>query len=255
MGAEFARKTRIEKQLQAFHSSYYPLAYEFFGGHPARYQNQSGALFRVWAPAVVSVSIVGDFNEWDSQKTPMTEIAKDIWEVFVPKMRDFALYKYAIHTKSGQTLLKCDPYAYHMETRPGNASRYCSISGYHWNDHSWQKQKARTDYYSSPLNIYEIHPGSWKTYPDGNPFNYRQLAKELIPYLQEMHYTHVELMPVMEYPLDDSWGYQVTNYFSPTSRYGTPHDFMAFIDACHQAGIGVIMDWVPAHFPKDAHGL
>ncbi len=242
--------------LRQFHEGIYPTAYEFFGGHPARQNKKAGVLFRVWAPTASAVSVVGDFNDWDNAKDPMTRIdGQGIWEAFVPGIKSFAAYKYQLTAKSGETFIKSDPYAYHMETRPGTASRYYPLGGYRWKDLAWRTHMKSVNLYRSPISIYELHAGSWKRYEDGNPFSYRKLAEELIPYLKEMGYTHVELMPLMEYPLDDSWGYQVTGYFAPTSRYGTPHDFMAFIDALHQAGIGIIMDWVPAHFPKDTHGL
>lgn len=250
------QKTGYEKELQAFHNHVYPLAYEFFGGHPSHRKKKAGVVFRLWAPQAASISIVGDFNKWDASRNPMVLVDDNgVWEGFIPGIRSYQLYKFHIQSKDGQEFLKSDPYACHMETRPNTASRYYNLSGYRWKDRVWQKAKERKNLYESPINIYELHAGSWKKYPDGNPFEYRKLAKELIPYLQKMGYTHVELMPIMEYPLDDSWGYQVTGYYAPTSRYGTPRDFMAFVDECHQAGIGVIMDWVPAHFPKDAHGL
>lgn len=250
------KKTGREQELQSFHEGVYPLAFEFFGGHSSHRSKKSGVVFRVWAPKAVSVSIVGDFNNWDASKNPMTSVDdQGVWEGFVPGIKSFDIYKYQIETADGEMLLKSDPYATHMETRPDTASRYYNLSGYHWKDKEWQEGKEKQSSYDIPMNIYELHAGSWKKYPDGNPFEYRKLAEELIPYLQKMGYTHVELMPIMEYPLDNSWGYQVTGYFAPTSRYGSPRDFMAFVDYCHQAGIGVIMDWVPAHFPKDAHGL
>lgn len=256
MCATIPKKTGYEKELQAFHENVYPLAYEYFGGHPSHRKRKAGVVFRVWAPQAVSVSIVGDFNQWDTSQHPMASVdGKGVWEGFVPGIRSFQLYKYHIQTKDGRSFLKSDPYACHMETRPDTASRYYNLSGYRWKDQDWQTHKKEENLYESPINIYELHAGSWKKYPDGNPFGYRKLAEELIPYLKKMGYTHVELMPVMEYPLDDSWGYQVTGYFAPTSRYGAPRDFMAFVDECHRAGISVIMDWVPAHFPKDAHGL
>ncbi|ADU27510.1 1,4-alpha-glucan branching protein GlgB [Ethanoligenens harbinense] len=250
------KKTGREQELQCFHESVYPLSFEYFGGHSSHRSKKSGVVFRVWAPKAVSVSIVGDFNNWDASKNPMISVDdQGVWEGFVPGIKSFDIYKYQIETADGKTLLKSDPYATHMETRPDTASRYYNLSGYHWKDQEWQKKKEKKSAYDVPMNIYELHAGSWKKYPDGNPFEYRKLAEELIPYLQKMGYTHVELMPIMEYPLDNSWGYQVTGYFAPTSRYGSPRDFMAFVDYCHQADIGVIMDWVPAHFPKDAHGL
>lgn len=256
MCAKSSKSTGREHLLSSFHDGTCCNAYSYFGGVPSHRDRKAGVLFRVWAPAAAAVSVVGDFNQWDGKADPMQR-ADDagVWEAFVPGIKHYALYKFQIETQEGKTLLKSDPYARHMETRPDNASRYYHLAGYQWKDAAWRQKARAADPYSGPMNIYELHAGSWRRYPDGNPFGYRKLAEELVPYLQKMGYTHVELMPVMEYPLDDSWGYQVTGYFAPTSRYGTPRDFMAFVDACHQAGIGVIADWVPAHFPKDAHGL
>ncbi len=197
-------------------------------------------VFRVWAPHAVAVSVVGDFN---------------IWELFIPGVQEYDIYKYCVTTRAGDLVYKADPYAFHAETRPSNASKVYDLEGYKWKDAQWQRKQKKSDNINSPMNIYEMHAGSWKTKEGGVPYNYSELADELIPYIQKMGYTHVELMPLMEYPFDGSWGYQVTGYFAPTSRYGTPKDFMAFVDKCHAAGIGVIMDWVPAHFPKDEYGL
>ena len=200
--------------------------------------------------------MVGDFNGWDAENAPMALVDNGgVWEVELPELAQFENYKFCILTEDGRQLMKSDPYGVHMETRPNNASKVYDLSGYEWGDQAWEEAKSHTVIYDSPVNIYEMHAGSWKRYPDENFFDYRKLAQELVPYLTEMGYTHVELMPVMEHPFDGSWGYQVTGYFAVTSRYGTPHDFMYFVDQCHQAGIGVILDWVPAHFPKDANGL
>ena len=240
----------------SFHGGLNYRAYRYLGARPASRAGRAGGMFRVWAPRAESVSVVGDFNGWDAAKDPMTVVSQGgIWEAFVPGIRQYDIYKFSIRAHSGRTLLKSDPFAFHMETRPETASRFYDLAGYRWVDAAWRRRRRHNSWYDSPVNIYEIHAGSWRTYPDGNPFSYGKLADELIPYLQDMGYTHVELMPVMEYPLDESWGYQVTGYFAPTSRYGSPKEFMAFVDRCHRAGIGVIMDWVPAHFPKDAHGL
>lgn len=239
--------------LYLFHEGSNARAYEYFGAHRI---NGGKMVFRTWAPHAAGVSVVGDFNGWDSDRNPMLPADDSgVWEAELPELEQFENYKFCILTDDGRQLMKSDPYGVHMETRPGTASKVYDLGGYEWGDQAWEEKKRQTVIYDSPVNIYEIHTGSWKRYPDENFFDYRKLAEELIPYLTEMGYTHVELMPVMEHPFDGSWGYQVTGYFAVTSRYGTPHDFMYFVDRCHQAGIGVILDWVPAHFPKDANGL
>ena len=230
----------------------------FFGAHFENVGETEGVMFRVWAPRAKAVSVVGDFNSWIPSATPMKNIDPQggIWERFVPGIRQFDIYKYCVTTPADELVFKADPYAFHAETRPANCSKVYALEDcYNWTDDAWQKRAAARDPLDRPMNIYEMHAGSWRTYPDGNPFDYRALARELVPYLTDMGYTHVELMPLMEYPFDGSWGYQVTGYFAPTSRYGTPKDLMAFVDKMHEAGIGVIMDWVPAHFPKDQFGL
>ena len=229
---------------------------KFLGAHLTEAGGVEGVLFRVWAPRAKAVSVVGDFNSWVPGATPMiNEQESGIWQCFVGGVKEYDIYKYCVTTPAEELVFKADPYALHTETRPSNCSKVYDLGGYAWGDAAWQKKQKAQDPIDGPVNIYEMHAGSWRTYPDGNPFNYRDLAAELVPYLTDMGYTHVELMPLTEYPFDGSWGYQVTGYFAPTSRYGTPKDFMAFVDACHAAGIGVIMDWVPAHFPKDAFGL
>ncbi len=239
--------------LYLFHEGSNARAYEYFGAHRI---NGGKMVFRTWAPHAAGVSVVGDFNGWDLDRNPMLPVDDSgVWEAELPELEQFENYKFCILTDDGRQLMKSDPYGVHMETRPGTASKVYDLGGYEWGDQAWEEKKRQTVIYDSPVNIYEIHTGSWKRYPDENFFDYRKLAEELIPYLTEMGYTHVELMPVMEHPFDGSWGYQVTGYFAVTSRYGTPHDFMYFVDRCHQAGIGVILDWVPAHFPKDANGL
>ena len=231
-------------------------SYKLLGAHIVQQGERSGTEFRVWAPRAKAVSLVGDFNSWIPGATPMhNEQESGIWHCFVEGIKQYDIYKYCVTTPADELVFKADPYAFHTETRPANCSKVYELSGYEWKDDAWQKKQKSDEPLSRPLNIYEMHAGSWRTYPDGNPFDYRALAKELIPYLLDMGYTHVELMPLTEYPYDGSWGYQVTGYFAPTSRYGTPKDFMYFVDCCHQAGIGVIMDWVPAHFPKDQFGL
>ena len=233
-------------------------AYRYFGAHLDRRAGEQGVVFRVWAPHAVAVSVVGDFNSWKPGSHPMQKVDGDsIWELFIPGVQEYDIYKYCVTTRAGDLVYKADPYAFHAETRPSNGSKVYDIEGYEWGDAAWIKDEQKRDVINSPMSIYELQVGSWKMKDpeNGVPYNYAELAEELIPYIKEMGYTHVELLPVMEYPFDGSWGYQVTGYFAPTSRYGTPKDLMAFVDKLHTAGIGVIMDWVPAHFPKDAFGL
>ena len=227
-------------------------AYQFFGVH--RIKGDTFA-FRVWAPHAEAVSVCGDFNNWDTEAHRMLPIAPGIWEAVIDGVKIYDCYKYAIFTKSGETVYKSDPYGVHCETRPGTASKVYELGNYKWRDSKWIKGTQKGSILEKPVNIYEIHFGSWKRHENGDFLSYREMADELIPYVKEMGYTHIEIMPLMEYPFDGSWGYQVTGYFAPTSRYGTPDDLMYFVDECHNAGIGVILDWVPAHFPKDAHGL
>lgn len=247
------KRSPSDVPLYLFHEGSNARAYEYFGAHRI---DGGKMVFRTWAPHAAGVSVVGDFNGWDAETAPMALVDDGgVWEAELPELAQFDNYKFCILTEDGRQLMKSDPYGVHMETRPNNASKVYELSGYEWGDQAWEEAKSRAVIYDRPVNIYEIHAGSWKRYPDENFFDYRKLAQELVPYLTEMGYTHVELMPVMEHPFDGSWGYQVTGYFAVTSRYGTPHDFMYFVDQCHQAGIGVILDWVPAHFPKDANGL
>ena len=231
-------------------------AYRYFGAHMEQRAGETGVVFRVWAPHAVAISVVGDFNSWKPGSHPMRKVDGDsVWELFIPGMKEYDVYKYCVTTRAGDLVYKADPYAFHAETRPSNGSKVYDLNGYAWHDESWQAAQKKADVINGPMNIYEMHAGSWKTKEGNVPYNYSELADQLIPYITEMGYTHVELLPVMEYPFDGSWGYQVTGYFAPTSRYGTPKDLMAFVDKLHQAGIGVIMDWVPAHFPKDQFGL
>ncbi len=212
-------------------------------------------VFRVWAPNALSVSVVGDFNSWDENKNIMQKTQNGIFETEISGIKDFDTYKYAVKTPDNRTVLKSDPFARHFETAPKNASKVYSDKNYKWNDEAWQQEKRGKNIYKSPVNIYEVHLGSWKRFSDGNTFDYVTFANELSAYVKKMGYTHVELMPVTEHPFEGSWGYQVTGYFAPTSRYGTPEDFKKFVDIMHNSSIGVILDWVPAHFPRDEFGL
>ena len=237
--------------LYLFHEGTNAKAYEYLGAHPV----DGGVCFRVWAPNVQWAGVAGDFNGWQPDKAPMTKISSGVWECFVDGVNRYDAYKYYFRTADGREFYKSDPFAFHCETRPGTASKYYGELDFDWSDKGWLRKRKKADIYSSPMNIYEVHAGSWQLYDDGNPLSYRDLADRLIPYVKDMGYTHIELLPVMEYPFDGSWGYQVTGYFAPTSRYGTPEDFAYFVNAAHNAGIGVILDWVPAHFPKDDYGL
>lgn len=243
--------------LDLFHMGENYQAYNYMGAHRANVLGKDGVVFRTWAPNAKSVSVVGDFNGWDRNCHRMNRTSEGgVWEIFIADIiQPYTIYKYSIETYDDVCVMKSDPYAYHYETRPNNASVFVELDGFEWHDQDWVEYKRAHESYSSPMNIYEIHAGSWRKYKDGNHFSYSKLADELIPYLKDMGYTHVEMMPLTEYPFDASWGYQVTGYYAVTSRYGSPFDFMEFVDKCHQAGIYVIMDWVPAHFPRDAFGL
>jgi len=238
-----------------FHEGTAISAYEFMGAHAATRDGVEGYMFRVWAPRAQAVSVVGDFNSWDAASHPMEKITNGIWERFIPGGRTYDAYKFAVTGADGVLRHKADPYAFHAETRPGNASKLYTIDGYQWGDGKWIEQRHERPVYNAPLNIYEVHLGSWKRRENGDFIDYRDLARELAPYVKEMGFNYIELMPITEYPYDPSWGYQCTGYYAPTSRYGTPEDFMFFVDYMHQNGIGIILDWVPSHFCKDAHGL
>ena len=235
--------------------------YKRFGAHLAEKDGMEGVCFSVWAPSARSVSVIGTFNGWREEAGCMERLGDSgIYEIFVPGAIEGDFYKYCIHTRDGETLYKADPYAFESEVRPGNASRVAEIEDYCWRDQKWMEEREKRDYRSEPVNILEVHPGSFQKRPvsevDPDGFlNYKQLAHALGDYAEEMGYTHVEFLGIMEYPFDGSWGYQVTGYFAPTSRYGNPKDFMYLVDYLHRKGIGVYLDWVPAHFPKDAHGL
>ncbi len=229
-------------------------AYKFFGVHSIEEDGVTKHRFRVWAPRAESISVVGDFNAWDRTCHPMELIADGIWEATIAGLQQFDVYKFSIETEDGRTLTKSDPYGAHFETRPATASKIYE-SSYVWKDADWFERKKKQVVYKSPMNVYEVHLNSWKHNPDDTVLDYVTFAKQIIPYMQEMSYTHIEFMPLTEFPFDGSWGYQVTGYYAPTSRYGTPDQFREMIDLFHQAGIGVILDWVPAHFPKDPSGL
>ena len=245
-------KEEYQLPVYLFHEGKNYEAYRFFGVHKIK---KGTYAFRVWAPHAVGVAVAGDFNDWSETANPMTRIAPEIWEAVVDGVSKYDCYKYAIQTTDGRLLMKADPYAVHQETRPGTASKVYDLPSYKWTDSDWFAQQKEVSVLDKPVNIYEIHFGSWKQHEDGTFLTYREMADTLVPYVKDMGYTHIEMMPIMEYPFDGSWGYQVTGYFAPTSRYGVPEDLMYFMDTCHKAGIGVILDLVPAHFPKDAHGL
>ncbi len=257
MSEAFRKKAEKEREvpLYLFHEGSNSHSYEYFGSHR---KNKDTVVFRVWAPHAKSVSVVGDFNNWDSNADIMNCIEKSggVWECEIKGIKQFDNYKYAVTAQNSNVFMKSDPYAFHMETRPGTASKFYELDNcFEWTDEDWLGKRNGKNIYKSPVNIYEVHAGSWKRNGDGSFYSYRMLADELVPYVKKMGYTHIEFMPLTEYPFDGSWGYQVTGYFSATSRYGTPADLMYLVNKCHRAGIGVILDWVPAHFPKDANGL
>lgn len=236
--------------------------YRKLGAHPTDQYGINGVCFDLWAPNASRVWVIGTFNGWDETADEMERLEPeigDVFELFIPGVEEGALYKYLIETKDGKRLYKADPYATYAELRPGTASAVADISNFKWTDTAWMEKRAQTkDIYAEPMAIYEVHPGSWMRHPcreDEGFYSYRDLAGALIPYVLEMGYTHIELMGIAEYPFDGSWGYQVTGYYAPTSRYGTPADFAYFVNECHKHKIGVLLDWVPAHFPRDAHGL
>ncbi len=235
--------------------------YKKMGAHVAEKNGEQGVYFAVWAPNAKSVCLTGDFNGWDQTATPMQRLEPlGIYEIFMPGMKEGDLYKYAVTGQEGKTVLKSDPYGFSAELRPSTATKVASIDGFKWTDTRWMEARKTFQFKKEPMAIYEIHPGSWKKHEpkdedDPGFYNFRELAPELVTYLKKMGYTHVELIGVAEHPFDGSWGYQVTGYYAPTSRYGTPKDFMYFVNYLHKNKIGVILDWVPAHFPRDEHGL
>ncbi len=235
------------------------LNYEKLGAHVQKVAEIPGVQFAVWAPNAKRVSVVGDFNSWDGRVHAMRNRGPSgIWEIFLPELTNGALYKFELLSPSGDLLeAKADPYGFAAELRPKSASVVCNIDGYRWSDSDWLASRASRDWLHAPMSIYEVHAGSWRrNAAEGDRWlSYRELAEQLIPYVKQLGYTHIELMPIMEHPLDASWGYQTVGYYAVTSRYGTPADFMYFVDRCHQEGIGILLDWTPAHFPRDAHGL
>ncbi|MBQ6986256.1 MAG: 1,4-alpha-glucan branching protein GlgB, partial [Oscillibacter sp.] len=245
-------KTVAKKnEQQRFHEGILTDGWRYFGAHPETRNGTRGWRFRTWAPRAQGVSIVGEFNNWDEDANPLKRNG-ELWEGFIPGLKEFDTYKLAVRGKDGVTRLKADPYGFHTETRPATASKLYDISGFPWSDSAFRARRAKQPVYESPLNIYEVHLGSWRLRDNGDFIDYRDLAKQLAAYVRDMGYTAIELLPVTEHPLDDSWGYQCTGYFAPTSRYGTPKDFMWFVNHMHENGITVILDWVPSHFCKDA---
>lgn len=255
------------QELKKFESGIFYDVYKKMGAHPVTIDDIPGVVFSVWAPCAIRASVVGDFNLWDGRRHQMRKLGDSgVFELFIPGLSAGSVYKYELKNMHGEPMLKADPYANYAELRPNNASVVWDITGYEWQDHEWMKRRAQVNAKDSPISIYEVHLGSWMrkefsldesgTEITGSEYySYREIAVRLAAYVREMGYTHVELMPIMEHPLDASWGYQVTGYYAPTSRYGTPHDFKFFMDYMHEHGIGVILDWVPAHFPRDAFGM
>ena len=257
---QMSKEQRLEQEtdfpLYLYHHGKNDRIYEVFGAHRKTVDGEEGYMFRVWAPHAKNVAVVGDFNGWDASVNVMQRMVDgETFELFIPGLKEYDVYKYCVTAADGRQLMKADPIGFHTETPPATASKLYDLEGYEWKDRDYLEALYPKNVYASPMNIYEVNLLSWKKHDDGNYYSYLDLARELVPYVKEMGYTHVEFMPVTEFPYDGSWGYQVTGYFAVTSRLGTPKDFMALVDAFHQAGIGVILDWVPAHFPKDAHGL
>ena len=268
LGDPYAFKPQLtESDLKKFEAGIHYNIYEKMGAHLMKIGNTEGVYFAVWAPCAMRVSVVGDFNLWDGRRHQMRKLGDSgIFELFIPGLKEGTIYKYEVKTSKGEPMMKTDPYGNYCELRPNTASIVWDLNQYQWTDQDWMGVRAKTDTKDKPLNIYEVHLGSWirkaiMVNEDGSEvvgsefYNYREIAVKLAEYVKQMGYTHIELLPVMEHPLDASWGYQVTGYYAPTSRYGTPDDFMYFMDYMHGQGIGVILDWVPAHFPRDIHGL
>lgn len=250
--------TLTDFDLYLFNAGDHHRIYEKLGAHYAEVNGVGGIQFAVWAPAARSASVIGSFNGWDRRKHAMRVLGSSgVWEIFIPGLPEGELYKFQVKTQSGEILDKTDPYAVEMELRPSTASRVNLLSGFSWSDGEWMKRRASEDHGSKPMSVYEVHLASWARIPEeGNRWlTYHEFAERLVEYVKQHGFTHIELMPIMEHPFDGSWGYQVTGYFAPTSRFGKPQDFMHFVDRCHKNGIGVLLDWVPAHFPKDIHAL
>lgn len=244
--------------LHLFNEGNHHRIFDKLGAHIMSINGIQGTLFAVWAPCARRVSVVGNFNQWDGRRHQMRALGcSGVWEIFIPGLSQGEVYKYEIKTPKGELYCKADPYAFFSEVRPNTASVVCDIDNYNWRDQDWITDRDNSNILERPVSIYEVHLGSWAAIPqeDNRPLTYRELADRLVKYVKEMSYTHIELLPIAEHPFDGSWGYQVTGFYAVTSRFGEPKDFMYFVDQCHQNGIGVIMDWVPAHFPKDGHGL
>ncbi|MDO5028355.1 MAG: 1,4-alpha-glucan branching protein GlgB [Bacillota bacterium] len=252
MELKYHYKRDISYEAYLFHQGKNFQSYKFLGAH----KEKSGVSFTVWAPRAKEVYLVGDFNDWQETSLPLKRFEDSgIWQIVLADVEVFQTYKYRIITEDDQVLYKADPFAFHAEERPKTGSKYFNIEGYKWTDKPWQKAKAKSSSYKSPMNIYEVNLLSWRKNPDGSQYSYQRLKKDLITYVKSMGYTHIELMPILEHPYDGSWGYQATGYFAPTSRFGTPFDFMDFVNSCHKNNIGVIMDWVPVHFAVDDFAL
>ncbi len=246
---------QLQKYLEQFHNAVCEQSYLFMGCHSCRSDREDGFVFRVWAPHANAVSVVGDFNFWNEDDLPMHKISEGVWEAFSGFAKAGQAYKYCVRNQRGKKVYKTDPYARRFACLPDTSGIIEPQQPFRWHDAAYRKKRQKENALNRPINIYEVHAGSWKRHADGSYYSYEDLARELVPYVSEMGYTHIELLPIMEHPYDPSWGYQVTGYYAPTHRYGTPRQFQMLVDACHKAGLGVILDWVPAHFPKDENGL
>lgn len=256
MGENYFYWEEGEKDAYLFHKGLSYKSYEFLGAHPIKKGKKEAVRFVVWAPRAKEVYLIGDFNNWHETSLPLERIGETgLWNICLKGVKEFDSYKYRIASYNGEVRIKADPYAFHAETRPKTASKYYDLKGFKWEDEAWLRQREKNSGYDQPMSIYEVNLSSWRKKPDGSPYSYRDLAKELVRYVKTMGFTHVELMPIMEHPYDGSWGYQQTGYFAPTSRFGTPKEFMDLINEFHKNQIGVILDWVPFHFCKDDHGL